>query len=74
MSDQSNHTEHKEDYSENDGRSVKIETNYYNIQTWGDPDDSFDEVMEKAERAADRAKADVKEMNGATDCEGKHYG
>jgi len=53
-----------------DGRCVKIETPHYSVQSWGDPDDSFDEVLDKAEAAADRAKADVKEINDDDDMGG----
>mgnify|MGYP005866679703 CR=1 FL=1 len=59
------HSEHDESLT--DGRCVKIETPHYSVQTWGDPGDSFDEVLDKAEAAAERAKADVKEINDEDD-------
>ncbi len=72
MSD-ADETHHTEDYYENDGRAVRIDTGYYEIQVWGDTDDSFADVMEKAERAADRAKDDVEDLNSQLDGDGKHY-
>lgn len=54
-----------------DGRSVRIDTGYYEVQVWGDPDDGFAEVVERAEAAADRAKADVRELDG--DDEGGYH-
>lgn len=58
---------------EDDGRSVEIDTGFYRVQVWGDTDDSFDDVMQKAERAADRAKADAVEMDDRIDDDGRHY-
>ena len=52
------------EHREVDGRCVKIDTGYYSVQTWGDPDDSFDEVRQQAEAAADRAKADIRDLDG----------
>jgi len=53
-----------------DGRCVKIETPYYKVRSSGDPDDSFDEVLDKAEAAADRAMSDMKEINNENDAGG----
>lgn len=58
---------HTEDYSENDGRSVHIDTGFYEVQVWGDPGDDFEAVMDKAHEAADRAKADRKELDDNQD-------
>ena len=52
---------------EHDGRTIKIDTGFYEIQVWGDPDDDFDTVLEKAKQAADRAKADVEELDDRID-------
>jgi len=67
-------THHTENHRENDGRSVLIDTGFYEIQVWGDPDDSFDEVADKAKDAADRAKDDVEELDEKYDNgEDVHY-
>jgi hypothetical protein len=48
---------------EHDGRSIKIDTGFYEVQVWGDPDDDFEAVKAKAEAAADRARADVEALD-----------
>lgn len=58
---------------EHDGRSVKIDTGFYEVQVWGDPDDSFAEVQEAAFDAADRARQDVEEMDDQLDGDDQHY-
>lgn len=58
---------------EHDGRCVKIDTGYYEVQVWGDPDDNFADVAEQAEQAADRAKADVKELKKNGSANGDDY-
>jgi hypothetical protein len=63
MTDDTEQSHHTEDYNENDGRSVLIDTGFYEVQVWGDTDDSFEDVMDKTKAAADRAKADVKELD-----------
>ena len=55
-------SESKEHCREDDGRSAKIDTGYYEVQVWGDTGDSFEEVVKKTERLADRAKSDVVEL------------
>ena len=52
---------------EHDGRSVHIDTGFYEVQVWGDPDDDLETVRETAEQAADRAKADVQELDDRID-------
>lgn len=59
--------------AEADGRSVEIDTGAYRVQVWGDPDDSFEEVLRKAEAAADRAKADVGDLNDQLDGDDRQY-
>jgi len=73
MSDGVDKTEHSEEYSETDGRCILIDTGFYKVQVWGDPEDSFDEVAEKAKDAADRAKDDVEELDKRLDGDDKHY-
>lgn len=55
-----------------DGRTVHIDTDYYEVRVWGDPDDEMDDVIETAERAADRAREDIEEMDSDGD-NGGHY-
>ena len=62
MSDDDTGTKH-----EHDGRSIQIDTGFYEVQVWGDPDDDFEAVRKKAEQAADRAKADVQELDDRID-------
>lgn len=58
---------------EDDGRSIQIDTGFYCVQVWGDTDDSFDETMEKAMEAADRAKADAVELDDRIDDDGRSF-
>lgn len=58
---------------EDDGRSVEIDTGFYRIQVWGDTDDSFGDVMDKAMQAADRAKEDSVDLDDRIDDDGRHY-
>jgi len=55
------------EHREVDGRCVEIDTGFYRVQVWGDPEDSFEEVREQANTAADRAKADVKDLRDTDD-------
>jgi len=48
---------------EYDGRSVEIDTGYYRVQVWGDPDDDFETVMEKAVEVSNVAKNDALKMD-----------
>ena len=73
MSDGGDKTEHTENYNQDDGRSAKVDTGYYSVQVWGDTEDSFEEVIERTEELADRAKDDVQDMNEKMDGDGKHY-
>lgn len=59
-----------------DGRSVQIQTAFYTVQAWGDPDDSFETVRNEAFTAADRAKADTEELDDRLEADGdddRHY-
>lgn len=46
-----------------DGRHVRIDTAFFEVQVHGDPDDALDDVKEAAFEAADRAKDDVQELS-----------
>lgn len=59
---------------ESDGRSVEIETGFYRVQVWGDPEDSLEETERLAYRAADRAKDDVDDLDDRLDGDDRHYG
>lgn len=48
---------------EEDGRHVRIDAGFYEVQVHGDPDDSLEDVKETAFEAADRARDDVEEMD-----------
>jgi len=52
-----------EDTSQADGRSVQINTGFYNVQVWGDPEDTLSDVLDAANEAADRAKSDLVELD-----------
>jgi len=67
------HGEYNEHTREDDGRCVKIDTGFYNVQVWGDTDDSFDAVMDKVKEAADRAKEDAVDLDDRIDDDGRHY-
>jgi hypothetical protein len=58
---------------ERDGRSVEIDTGFYRVQVWGDPQDSFDEVVGKAHDAAERAKEDAAELDDRIEDDGRQY-
>jgi len=58
---------------EHDGRSARIDTGYYEVQVWGDPDDEFETVLEAADRLADRALADVESLDERLDTTDKEY-
>lgn len=62
-----------EESIETDGRSIEIDTGFYRVQVWGDPEDSFAEVAEQAKDAADRAKADAVDLDDRIDTDGRHY-
>lgn len=55
------------------GRSIEIDTGFYHIEVTGDPDDSFEAVLDCAERVADRAKEDVEELDDRLDSDNRHY-
>jgi hypothetical protein len=74
MTDDKPHSEEATEISrESDGRTVEIDTGFYRVQVWGDPDDSFDEVLTKAKAAADRAKADAVDLDDRIEDDGRHY-
>jgi hypothetical protein len=68
MSD-TNSTTDSEYKREDDGRSVEIDTGYYHVHVWGDTEDSFEAVMDKAEEAAKLAKHDVIDLDDRMDTE-----
>jgi len=65
--------EKTETNEERDGRCIEIDTGFYRVQVWGDPQDSFDEVAEKARDAADRAKEDAAELDRRIEDDGRQY-
>jgi hypothetical protein len=58
---------------EHDGRSVSIDTGFYEVSVSGDPVDSLSDTFEAAMKAADRAKDDVEELDDRLDGEDVHY-
>jgi hypothetical protein len=65
MGDES--TDESEQTAEYDGGSIEIDAGAYRVQVWGDPDDSLDDLRDLAFEAADRAKADVQELDDRMD-------
>lgn len=59
---------------EANGRTVQINTGFYEVQVWGDPEDGLEDVLNAAHDAADRAKRDVVELEEADDADGIQFG
>lgn len=59
--------------TESDGRSIEIDTGHYRVQVWGDPDDDLDDLMDQLTDAADRAKADLKELDKHANATPRQY-
>lgn len=57
----------RSEHREIDGRCIKIDTPHYKVEVWGDVGDSFDDVMDKTAEAADKAKADIRDMADDTE-------
>jgi hypothetical protein len=52
-----------QDSTEANGRAVTIDTGFYTVEVYGDPDDSLADVQETAEDLADRAVDDLKDLD-----------
>lgn len=63
-----------EETTEADGRAVKMDIGYYSVGVWGDPGDSFEELHEELEAAAERAMRDLKELDDAHEGDDRQFG
>lgn len=66
-------THHTEDTRTTDGRSIEIDTGFYRVRVWGDPEDSFETVAERARDACDRAKEDAVDLDDRIDDDGVSF-
>jgi len=61
------------DSREYDGRSIQIDTGYYEVHVWGDPDDSLGVLLDVANDAADRAMEDLEHIDNQTESDDAPY-
>lgn len=68
-------TDNNERSIESNGRHVRIDTGFYEVQVHGDPEDTLEDVKETALSVAAEARADAEEMDDNYDTTSDtHYG
>ena len=64
MGDSESDSEESCDSSEShNGRHIRVDTGFYEVQVHGDPDDNLADLLEVFTEAADRAKEDVEDLD-----------
>lgn len=52
---------------EHNGRHIRVDTGYYEVQVHGDPDDNLSDLLDVFNEAADRALEDVEQLDDRID-------
>ena len=59
--------------TEHNGRHIRVDTGFYEVQVHGDPDDNLADLLELTNELADRAKADAQELDARMDNGDQRY-